>query len=104
LKLKSIRISAELLAEWLRGDFRRFTIEPPLPTDLRIIDIVRTVTPNLTNTFDLIVESEEFEDIKESSVIPDLLLICHEVPTVELFTTDKDGKKIKIVVEGVTDY
>jgi len=105
LKLKRIRITPELLVALLRGNYRHFTTEPRLPRDLKIVDITRTFYPYPSNTFDLIVESEEFEELKEAETIPDIELICRDIPTVDVWAIDPDTeKKIKVVIEGATVY
>lgn len=61
-KVKRIEISFQVLA-----DFLKKAIANKVPQDAEILRVNYNV---LTNNFDLIVQSEEYEKIKEGSEVP----------------------------------
>jgi len=81
MRLKVIRVSQSFLVDILAGRMTPFDVDPKLPDDLRIVDILREYYPDAVyNVFELIVESDSFDVVPEGGAIPRLELVCkHKV-------------------------
>ena len=86
MKLKIIRLSPEWLANLIRGVYRPFVTDPPLPEDLQVIDIYRHHKKDedaYYNFFDVLVQSETFEELQEATAIPYMDLAVHTLERAE---------------------
>jgi len=74
MRRATLRLSDEFFAEFLKGqkeELPRYfdVIENPLPGDAKFI---RAYYQQTTNRFEILIESEDFEDIKDGLPYPNL--------------------------------
>ena len=76
MRIKIIPVSKEMMARFLTADVRGGW-KSSAPSDLKVLSVREGINPNV---FEVICESEEFEDLQEYEVPPTLILSFKYTP------------------------